>query len=72
MTGQPHCWFCDRPVDTKAPRGVAQYVKGWVPNRRGGGANQVKLMEALGFWAHERCVDEASQTFNDRNQEQLF
>lgn len=69
---QPMCWFCDRPVDPKAPKGVSQYVKGWVPNRKGGGANQVRLMESLGFWAHDVCVDEAGQTQVNRNQEQLF
>ena len=55
MTQVP-CHFCDRPVYIEM-EGAWQLVTGWVPTRKQGGANKVKLAERHGKWAHTVCVD---------------
>lgn len=49
------CEFCGKPVDLSAP-GFFRRVTGWIEQRKGGGANQVKLATAADGIAHAYCV----------------
>lgn len=51
-----YCEFCRVPVDVTAT-GTYQFVKGWIGNRAGGGANDVRLKQRESRWACRPCVD---------------
>jgi hypothetical protein len=49
------CSLCGRPVRTDAT-GTYRKATGWVPQRAGGGGNQVALAVRHDEWAHGECV----------------
>lgn len=54
------CEFCKKELDVR-DKGVFQHTRGWVMNRRGGGAHGVSLAERENRWAHPLCVERASK-----------
>lgn len=54
MSVLPDCRFCGKPVNP-AETGVFRLVKGWVEQRRAGGANALHDEESLEAWAHGFC-----------------
>jgi hypothetical protein len=56
---QASCELCGEVVDTNAA-GVHQWAAGWIQNRRGGGANGLRLAERSPRWACRGCVDRVS------------
>jgi hypothetical protein len=53
-----HCRFCGDPV-LPAAEGTYLLVEGWVPVRRGSGANTIRARSEPRGFAHNYCLDSA-------------
>lgn len=57
MTGeQTLCVYCDQPV-SPGDYGTLKEVRGWVAERKQGGANAVSFRRDTGRYAHGSCAE---------------